>query len=229
MSISSVLQEYVENLQKVYEENLAAVKALQQTLTDEILPGLIDELELGDERLKEAEDWLSDTRTYSCYVVLIHVLNDIIESIFRTLKVIRNFTAFVPCTCRVETRYLQRHKFTTSFALEALRTTLIWRMRSLPPLNSVPPSPFLRCLPTNCRDPFDRPILVVQLSGLSENTEDLRAVLLRNTERLRFHLSMLNASRGTSPILQYVALLDIKGVSLSSLVRQMIARFGSRS
>ncbi|KAK7692210.1 hypothetical protein QCA50_003834 [Cerrena zonata] len=202
MSISSVLQEYVENLQKVYEENLAAVKALQQTLTDEILPGLIDELELGDERLKEAEDWLSDT-----------------QSIFRTLKVIRNFTAFVPCTCRVETRYLQRHKFTTSFALEALRTTLIWRMRSLPPLNSVPPSPFLRCLPTNCRDPFDRPILVVQLSGLSENTEDLRAVLLRNTERLRFHLSMLNASRGTSPILQYVALLDIKGVSLSSLAK----------
>lgn len=73
MSILSVLQDYVDTLQKIYEENLVAVKALQQTLTDEILPGLIDELELSDERQKEAEDWLSDTRTYSGYVSLIHV------------------------------------------------------------------------------------------------------------------------------------------------------------
>lgn len=73
MSITSVLQEYVGNLQKLYEENLAAVKLLQQTLTDEILPGLIDELELSDEKQRGAESWLSDTRTYSYYVTLIHV------------------------------------------------------------------------------------------------------------------------------------------------------------
>ena len=73
MSITSVLQEYVGNLQKLYEENLAAVKLLQQTLTDEILPGLIDELELSDEKQRGAESWLSDTRTYSYYVTLLHV------------------------------------------------------------------------------------------------------------------------------------------------------------
>ena len=55
MSITLVLQEYVGNLQKLYEENLAAVKLLQQTLTDEILPGLIDELELSDEKQRGAE------------------------------------------------------------------------------------------------------------------------------------------------------------------------------
>ena len=73
MSITLVLQEYVGNLQKLYEENLAAVKLLQQTLTDEILPGLIDELELSDEKQRGAESWLSDTRTYSYYVTLLHV------------------------------------------------------------------------------------------------------------------------------------------------------------
>ena len=123
------------------------------------------------------------------------------------------------------TSFPQRHKFTASFALEALRTTLIWRSQSLPSLNVAAPPPFLRCLPTHCRDPFDWPILVVQLSGLSESTEDLRAVLLRNTELLRLHLSTLNKSRTTAPVLQYVALLDIKGVSLSSLVRLTLACF----
>lgn len=103
---------------------------------------------------------------------------------------------------------------------------MIWRFHSLPPLNVAPPSPFLRCLPPNIRDPFDRPILVVQLSGLSESTEDLRPVLLRNTELLRLHLSKLNASGDTAPVLQYVALLDISGVSLSSLVRLIIPCFG---
>ena len=73
MSITLVLQEYVGNLQKLYEENLAAVKLLQQTLTDEILPGLIDELELSDEKQRGAESWLSDTRTYLYYVTLLHV------------------------------------------------------------------------------------------------------------------------------------------------------------
>ena len=73
MSITLVLQEYVGNPQKLYEENLAAVKLLQQTLTDEILPGLIDELELSDEKQRGAESWLSDTRTYSYYVTLLHV------------------------------------------------------------------------------------------------------------------------------------------------------------
>ena len=65
----------------------------------------------------------------------------------------------------------------------------------------------------------------MQLSGLSESTEDLRAVLLRNTELLRLHLYTLNKSRTTAPVLQYVALLDIKGVSLSSLVRLTLACF----
>ncbi|CAL1706220.1 unnamed protein product [Somion occarium] len=177
----TILQEYVDNLQKIYEENLEAVKSLQRTLTDEILPSLVDELDLDEEEQRKAEEWLQDT-----------------PSVFRTFK---------------------RHKFTTSFALEALRTTLIWRIRSLPPLDIAPPSPFIHCLPAKCWDPFDRPIVVVQLAGISETGHDLRPVLLRNTELLRLNLAALNKSKGTAPILQYVALLDIKGVSLSSVAK----------
>ncbi|KAI0081971.1 CRAL/TRIO domain-containing protein [Panus rudis PR-1116 ss-1] len=182
MSVYSVLESHVAALQDLYEQNAQAVRSLQETLKFEILPGLVDELELEAEKQEQALSWLQDT-----------------PSIFRILK---------------------RQKFTSSFALEALRHTLVWRMNSLPPLHIAPPSPFMQCLPPMNRDPLGHPILVVRLAGVTESSEDLRPVMLRNVELLRLHLARLNAEGHLSkPILQFVALLDIEGVSLNSIYK----------
>lgn len=122
-------------------------------------------------------------------------------------------------------RTLKRHKFTSSFALVALRTTLIWRLELLPPLASDPPSPYLLCLPTlNC-DPFGRPIIVIQLAKLLESTQNLQCLIIHHVELMRLHLVRLNEMRVVQqidpvPVLQYVALLDISGMSLNGV--QMI-------
>ncbi|KAI0683144.1 hypothetical protein BC835DRAFT_1396842 [Cytidiella melzeri] len=115
-------------------------------------------------------------------------------------------------------RMLRRHKFTNSFALETLRTTLPWRLATLPPSSSRAPSPYLRCLPMDVRDPFGRPIIVVQLSSLWDAGEDLKASLFHNVELMRLHLVRINEREpGARPILQYVALLDIKGLAFNGV------------
>ncbi|KAH8107780.1 CRAL-TRIO domain-containing protein [Cristinia sonorae] len=118
-------------------------------------------------------------------------------------------------------RILKRHKFTHSFALEALQSTLAWRVSSLPPLSFAPPTPFLRCLPPTAYDPFGRPIVLVRLAELTGISEDLKPIIIRNMELLRLHLEHLNAQDGEDsefrPILQFVALLDIKNVSFNSV------------
>jgi len=118
-------------------------------------------------------------------------------------------------------RILKRHKFTHSFALEALQNTLTWRMSSLPPLDSVPSTPFLRCLPPTAHDPFGRPIVLMRLAELNEDSEALKPIIIRNMELFRLHLERLNAQSREDiefrPILQYVALLDIKCTSFSSM------------
>lgn len=112
-----------------------------------------------------------------------------------------------------------------SFALEALRTILLWRLRLLPQLASASPSPCATCLPPRCRDPFGRPLLVVRLAKLLDNTHDVKAALVLTVELMRLHLVRLNEARpggagleGARPILQYVALLDIGGMSINSMV-----------
>ncbi|KAI0358623.1 CRAL/TRIO domain-containing protein [Trametes cingulata] len=117
-------------------------------------------------------------------------------------------------------RVLRRHKFTIPFALEHARDTLLWRLAVLP--TRIPPSPswFLRCLPLTSRDPFGRPVVVVKLARLFDFNGDVREALIRYMELLRLNLQAINeaASRDahSEPVLQYVALLDIGGISVQN-------------
>ncbi|TCD67867.1 hypothetical protein EIP91_011864 [Steccherinum ochraceum] len=183
MSIRATLSSQLETLQKLYDTNEASVHSLQDILSKDILPGLIDELGLNQAQQEALESWLRDT-----------------PSVFRICK---------------------RHKFTTSFALEALQNTLTWRVSVLPPLDAAPPTPFLRCLPPTAHDPFGRPIVLMRLAELTGTSEALRPIIIRNMELFRLHLESMNAHRGADighrPILQYVALLDIKSVSFNNM------------
>lgn len=70
------------------------------------------------------------------------------------------------------------------------------------------------------RDPLGRPIVVLQLANLWESSQDLRATLSHNIELMRIHLLHLNGQdSGLRPVLQYVALLDISGLTFNGVVR----------
>ena len=62
----------------------------------------------------------------------------------------------------------------------------------------------------------------MRLAELSGGSEDLKNIIIRNMELFRLHLNHLNAECCEDlefrPILQFVALLDIKCVSFNSMV-----------
>lgn len=62
----------------------------------------------------------------------------------------------------------------------------------------------------------------MRLAELNGSSEALKPIIIRNMELFRLHLESMNAHRGGDiefrPILQYVALLDIKSVSFNSMV-----------
>ncbi|PIL36055.1 hypothetical protein GSI_01715 [Ganoderma sinense ZZ0214-1] len=119
-------------------------------------------------------------------------------------------------------RLLKRHKFTVSFALESARDVLLWRLAVISAPVPRPPISFLRCLPSNAQDPFGRPIVVVKLSQLLGSRQDVRPALVQYMELLRLNLEAVNRERVTlddheQPILQYIALIDIDGISMQSV------------
>lgn len=135
-------------------------------------------------------------------------------------------------------RILKRQKFTASLALEALRTTLLWRIQTLQPLACEPPTAYFTCLPPDARDPFGRPIVIVQAAKIVASTENLKELTLCMSELMRLHLVHLNKEHsyvtGARPILQYVALFDIGDLSLNSMqaidlmnwhVQELLPRF----
>lgn len=67
------LQEQYDALNELYDRNLDAVRQLQATLLDAILPGLIDEQGLDATDVDRAREWLEDTRK-SCHVLSSEVL-----------------------------------------------------------------------------------------------------------------------------------------------------------
>ena len=114
--------------------------------------------------------------------------------------------------------FVQRHKFITSYALKAFRETLAWRLTSLPDSTFCPLALSLHCLPAAACDPFGPPVLLIRLSSLIQN-EDLRPSLVQNMECLRLHLERMNKDNETTrPVLQYVALLDVEGLSFRAVV-----------
>lgn len=57
------LREQADLFAEVYEEHLEGTKSLQHTLIEDILPGLVDELDLQEEDEERARLWLGDLRT----------------------------------------------------------------------------------------------------------------------------------------------------------------------
>ncbi|KAI0066031.1 CRAL/TRIO domain-containing protein [Artomyces pyxidatus] len=116
---------------------------------------------------------------------------------------------------------LKRHKFTATFALEALQTSLLWRLNDfsgVEPSSALTPD-FISPLPTSARDILGRPILVLYLAALDRAPGDPRQDLLMSIELLRLQLRRINNSHGSDryPVLQYTLLLDMSNVSMRSI------------
>ena len=98
-------------------------------------------------------------------------------------------------------------------------------MAVLPEQIPQPKCSFLRCLPSAVRDPLGRPIVIIKLAALLASSDEVRPALTQYIELLRRHLEVVNSggegARGDSeiPVLQYVALIDIGGISVQSVVR----------
>ncbi|KAH9858898.1 CRAL-TRIO domain-containing protein [Lenzites betulinus] len=192
MSVSATceaLRVQEEVFAEAYEKNVGGAQSLQRTLVRDILPGLVDELDLQEEDVERAKLWLGD-----------------LQSLFRIYR---------------------RHKFTVPFALEHARDILLWRLAVIPTEIPRCSSPFLYCLPRSSRDLFHRPIMVLKLAKLFEYSGDVREALIHYVELLRLNLEELNASASDAdhpgPILQYVALLDIGGVSVQSVSTDLLS------
>ena len=60
--VYEALEEQYNKLNELYDGNLDAVEQLQATLLNDIVPGLIDELELDVTAVDPTREWLQDTR-----------------------------------------------------------------------------------------------------------------------------------------------------------------------
>ncbi|KAL1945915.1 hypothetical protein VTO73DRAFT_1917 [Trametes versicolor] len=184
----ATLREQADLYAEAYKEHLESTQSLQHTLMQDILPGMVDELDLQEEDEERARLWLGDLHT-----------------IFRILR---------------------RHKFTVPFALEHVRDILLWRLAVIPASIPRGTSSFLQCLPLAARDPLGRPIVVVKLAGLFECSGNVREALIRYMELLRLNLEAINVNAGEgnpSPVMQYVALLDIGGISVQSVSTEVVS------
>lgn len=123
----------------------------------------------------------------------------------------------------IQLTLLQRQKFTRSFALEAVRQNLVWRLTELRPALEEPSLGLLHCLPADVCDPFGRPIIVLKISGLKDTggSDNFKRLLIPMMDRLQRHLRELNSDdkKENRPILQYVILLDLEDVSMQDVVR----------
>lgn len=106
--------------------------------------------------------------------------------------------------------------------MESIRQNLVWRIQNIHPRAEAPPLGLLHCLPSEIRDPFKRPIIILKVSDLAAENgkEDLKNLLMPTIDRLQVHLKELNKSADHKvPLLQYVILLDLDDVSMQSMVR----------
>ncbi|KAG0701266.1 CRAL-TRIO domain-containing protein [Suillus ampliporus] len=124
-------------------------------------------------------------------------------------------------------RFLRHHKFIRSFALEAVQTTLIWRLNVLR-LSTIP-SALFHCLPPPICDPLGRPLVFLQLSELLTCEQTMMDGFLISLERLRIHLRSLNALNDKYAnheiILQCVVVVDLEGLSIQSFNLKILTWF----
>lgn len=77
----------------------------------------------------------------------------------------------------------------------------------------------IHCLPESARDPFGRPILLVQAIHSKTTPKNVKYIVMETFERLRRHLEEINADSETSPVFQYIVILDVKQFSLKNFVK----------
>lgn len=98
---------------------------------------------------------------------------------------------------------------------------MVWRVQNLWRTNRDFQLPaVVHCLPEHIRDPFGRPILVIEVEFANETPEVVKSYILQVFERLRLHLRSISG-RGApeeEPVLQYIILLDLAKLSLQSVV-----------
>ena len=121
----------------------------------------------------------------------------------------------------------QRHKYTTSFTLQALRKSLVWRITTLSRYMSSMKLPadldVFRLLPPSCRDPLGRPIILFNLAAFfelaSKSLDDTKDLILWLDDTMGQYLRKISEDSGQmAPVLQFVAIVNVQGVAVSSLV-----------
>jgi hypothetical protein len=121
-----------------------------------------------------------------------------------------------------------------------MRSTLLWRLRSLPPpIPSQTASilPTLHVLPSSALDPLGRPIIILKVLELAQlrvadkrEQERILEHTLQLLDTLRLHLNNLTTRGRTKPenlsskipTLQYTLILDVSNVSMRTIVRQIV-------
>ncbi|KAH6914400.1 CRAL-TRIO domain-containing protein [Coprinopsis sp. MPI-PUGE-AT-0042] len=198
MDIHGHLQENCNRLLESYHSNLQDVERLQETLINDILPSVRDELQLTPDATEWAREWLLDTG-------MLHLLRRITGLRFLD----PSGTMF---------RIARRNKFTKSFTLEAVRKNLVWRLQNLWEDTSSPvPMPNVHCLPSEVVDPFGRPIVVIETIPVTFDAGLVKRGILQFFESLRSYLAerFRNPlpSIDSSPPLQCIVLVDLRALT----------------
>ena len=81
-----------------------------------------------------------------------------------------------------------------------------------------------RVLPPNCRDPLGRPTIVLNLAAffelVSRSLDDTKDLILWLDDTMRWYLRKISRESGLrTPVLQFVAIVNVQGVNVSSMVR----------
>lgn len=110
--------------------------------------------------------------------------------------------------------------------MESIRKNLLWRFKKLwPPEPELLPLTRVYFLPPDVRDPFGRPIIIIQVIGFKNSSDTYIPLLIRAMEQFRLRLKTLNDTSDQGfPVLQYIVLFDVKELSVQNLVRSLRAK-----
>ncbi|EIN11534.1 CRAL/TRIO domain-containing protein [Punctularia strigosozonata HHB-11173 SS5] len=185
--MEATLAKNYELLQSEYNSYSADVLQLQSELRNQYLPSLAAELDISQEDVQWAQEWIDDRQT-----------------IFRILR---------------------RNSFETDPTSKVLEDTLRWRLSTVPRRPGPEIKPFFRLLPSTCKDPQGRPIIVLRSRDPLPSGNTLRDEVLWWMECLRINLLQLNAAIGDGdwPVLQYAVLIDVSGATMRNFNPEMLS------
>jgi retinaldehyde-binding protein 1 len=105
----------------------------------------------------------------------------------------------------------------------------MWRLNHLHSKFKHPALSKFHVLPNS--DPFGRPIILLKVADLMDLSDMARDMFIPTMEVLRCHLQQLNDDRmffgESQPLLQYVVILDVAGLSIRSIVSPLVAAIQS--